>query len=329
MAALETAGAGAQARDGERRCVVDEEGQPFHRLAGADDPDEIRIPHLAAPELVGRNLGLLGEDPRRELLGRHFEREERDLCTVGGRPGLGAGAESGCGTEGDVGCERRLPHAGAARQDDQVGGVQPTQQAVEIDEAGRRAGEPAVALIGLLDHLDGAGQRRGELLPAGIDAAFFGKLVEAVLSRFDLLRRRLVERPVVGVVHHFLADADEGAAQRQVVDRPSVMLGVDHRHGGAGEAGQILTAAGLLQRLVSLEIMLESHGIGDLPALDHAEHGVVDAAVHRQEEMFRQQEGADQACGFVVDQQRAEQRLLGFEVARWGAVARRLGCRFL
>ena len=56
-----------------------------------------------------------------------------------------------------------------------------------------------------------------------------------------------------------------------------------------------------------------------------AEDGVVDATVHREEEMLRQQEGADQAGGLVVDQQRTQQRLLGFEVARRGAVARCFG----
>jgi len=207
--------------------------------------------------------------------------------------------------------------------------VKPAQQPVEIDESGRRAGEPTVALIGLLDHLDGAGERRGELLPAGVDAAVFGELVEPVLGFLDLVRRGLVERTVVGVVHHLLADGDQRAPQRQVVDRPPVVLGIDDGHGGACEPGQILAAAGFLQTLVALEIMLESHGVRDLPALDHAEDGVVDAAMHRQEEMLLQQERADQAGCLVVHQQRAQQRLLGFEVAGGRAVARRLGCRFL
>ena len=99
------------------------------------------------------------------------------------------------------------------------------------------------------------------------------------------------------------------------MDRTPIVLGVDHRHGGACKPRQIPPTASLLQRLVPLEIVLEGHGVGDLPALDHAEDGVVDAAMHRQKEMLRQQEGADQAGGFVVDQQRAEERLFGLKVA--------------
>ena len=117
--------------------------------------------------------------------------------------------------------------------------MQPAQQAVEIDEAGRRAGERPVALVGLLDHLDRTGEGRGELLPAGVDAAVFGELVEPVLGLLDLDRRGLIERPVVGVVHHLFADGDQRAAHRQVVDRTPIVLGVDHRHGGACKPRQI------------------------------------------------------------------------------------------
>ena len=100
------------------------------------------------------------------------------------------------------------------------------------------------------------------------------------------------------------------------MDGAAIVLGVDHRHGGARESGEILAAASLLQRFVLLEIVLESHGVGDLPPLDHAEDGVVNAAVHREEEVILQQESADQTGGLVVDEQRAEQRLFGFQVAR-------------
>ena len=71
--------------------------------------------------------------------------------------------------------------------------MQAAQQAIEVDEAGRRAGQRPVALVGLLDHLDGAGERRSELLPAGVDAAVFREPVELVLRLLDLFRRRLVE----------------------------------------------------------------------------------------------------------------------------------------
>ena len=61
--------------------------------------------------------------------------------------------------EGDVGGERRLAHGRAAGEDDQVGRLQAAQLAVEVREAGGDAGEAAVALVGVVGHLDGGGQR--------------------------------------------------------------------------------------------------------------------------------------------------------------------------
>ena len=49
---------------------------------------------------------------------------------------------------GDVGGERGLAHAGAAGEDDQVGGLQAAHLAVEVVQAGGEAGQLAVALIG-------------------------------------------------------------------------------------------------------------------------------------------------------------------------------------
>ena len=102
----------------------------------------------------------------------------------------------------------------------------------------------------------------------------------------------------------------------QIVDGAAVVPGVDDRHRRAGEPGKMLCAAGLLQRLVVLEAGPERHRGRDFPAPDHVQNGGVDPAVHRQEEVFRLEEGGDQMDGFVVDQQRPEKRLLGLKVAR-------------
>ena len=87
-----------------------------------------------------------------------------------------------------------------------------------------------------------------------------------------------------------------------------------------GEPGQILCAAGVLQRIVVLEVGLERHRVRDLPAPEQVQHGGVNAAVHRQEEVFRLQEDGDQMDGFVVDEKRPEKRPLGFRVVRWRPV---------
>ena len=63
--------------------------------------------------------------------------------------------------------------------------------------------------------------------------------------------------------------------------------------------------------------------VGEPALLDQPHHGREDPAMHRLVEMLRPQELRDPVIGLVVDQDRAEQRLLGFDVVRLGAEAGR------
>ena len=98
----------------------------------------------------------------------------------------------------------------------------------------------AVALIGLRRHVDGDGQGLGEALEAAVIAAGFGKFVQPALGVLDLARRRRIDRRVVGDIDHVLADGDQVAADRKVVDGAAVILGVDDRGRFGGEPGQVL-----------------------------------------------------------------------------------------
>ena len=119
----------------------------------------------------------------------------------------------------DVGGERAFAHAGAAGEDDQVGRLQAAHHAVEIVEPGGDARQLAVALVGVRRHVDRGGQRLGEALEAAVIAAGLGQLVELALGLLDLVARREIDRRVEGDVDHVLADRDQRAADRQVVDR--------------------------------------------------------------------------------------------------------------
>ena len=102
----------------------------------------------------------------------------------------------------------------------------------------------------------------------------------------------------------------------QIVDGAAVVAGVDDGHGGAGEAREVLPAAGLFQRLVVLEVGLECHRVRGLTAPDHVQHSGIDTAMHGQKEVFRLQEVYDQMDRLVVDENRPEKRLLGLQVFR-------------
>ena len=53
--------------------VVDIKRAAFQRLRGLDETAEFPFGHVAAPDLFRRHLGGFGQDPRRQLLGRHFQ----------------------------------------------------------------------------------------------------------------------------------------------------------------------------------------------------------------------------------------------------------------
>ncbi len=98
----------------------------------------------------------------------------------------------------------------------------------------------AVALVGGARHVDGGEQRRLEGVEAGVVAALLGELEQALLRLLDLRHGRLLDGRIVRDVDHVLADSDERAAEREVVDRTAVVLGVDNGGRLGGEAGQVL-----------------------------------------------------------------------------------------
>ena len=104
------------------------------------EPAVADFPHL--------DFGLFGQDTGGELLRRHFQREEQHRRAARDFRArfhvLDIGAR---GMEGHVGAQRGFAHAGPARQDQKVGGLQAAQQLVDIGEAGGDAGNAPAALL--------------------------------------------------------------------------------------------------------------------------------------------------------------------------------------
>ena len=75
---LQPAGAGAQRGDGQAGRVVDVERQALQFGRGAGQLAEFLLADLAHAQVLGADPRLLGEDASRELVGRHFEAEQRD-----------------------------------------------------------------------------------------------------------------------------------------------------------------------------------------------------------------------------------------------------------
>ena len=157
------------------------------------------------------HAGLLGNDTRCQLLGRHFQREEADDAAVG-RHGVAVGAHFASPALGDVvadiGGEGGFAHARPAGEDDEVRGLQAAHHAVEIVEARRCAGKLTVALKSVGGHVDGGSKGLGEALKTSIVPTGLGQFVEPSLGVFDLIAWRKVDRCVVRDVDHVLADLD-------------------------------------------------------------------------------------------------------------------------
>ena len=212
--------------------------------------------------------------------------------------------------------KRGLAHARAAGEDDQVGRLQAAHPGIEIGQAGGEPRQAAVALIGPRRHVDRGGERLGETLEAALVASGFGELEELALGVFDVALRRRIDRRVVGEVDHVLADGDQVAADRQIVDGAAVILGVDDGCRLGGEPRQILIDGQPGDVEVDRQEGLERHRRCQLSGADEAAGKLEDALMDRFEEVLRLKEIGDAIERFVIDEDRAEQRLLGLDVVR-------------
>ena len=172
-----------------------------------------------------------------------------------------------------------LPMAGRPARMTRSERLQAAHHAVEVVEAGRDAGELAVALEGFGGHVDGAAQCVREALEAALVAALLGEFVEAALGLLDLLAWRLVDRRVVGDVDHVLADDDELPAHGKIVDRAAVILSVDDGRRLGREAGKVMRHGHAAEILVAQERLQRDRG-RDLAGADQRARNLVDAAMH-------------------------------------------------
>ena len=131
---------------------------------------------------------------------------------------------------------------------------------------------------------------------------------------------------VEGHVDHVLADQDQLAADGEVVDGAAVVAGVDDGGGVGGEPAEILRhrQAGI-DRLGLLEEGPERDRRRLLARGDELGRGLVDLLVQRIVEMLRLEEARHAVVRLVVDEDGAEQRLLGLDVVGRGAEGQRVG----
>ena len=165
-------------------------------------------------------------------------------------------------------------------------------------------------------HVDRGGQRLGEALEAAVVAAGFGEFVKLALGVLDMALRRRLDRRVIGDVDHVLADGDQVAADREVIDGPAVVLGIDDGRRFGGQPRQILVDGQAGDIEVRRQEGLQRHRGRQLAGADQAAAKLEDALVDRLEEMLRLEEVGNAVKRLVIDEDGAEQRLLGLDIVR-------------
>ena len=302
---LQAARLRAHLEHAERGRVVDEHASLGERAERVRQAAVILLVQVAAAESVRVDARLRRQHAHEELLFRHLQAEEAD-----GLVGLDADVLR------DVEDEAGLPHRRARRDEHQVGRLQPGGHLVEIDEAGGHAGDEPLVLLQLLDRrkaaLDQIAQRHETL-------------ADAVLGDLEDRLFRPVQDHVrvflgaVGLGEDAVGRVDQVPERRLFLDDPRVVLDVGAPRHAVGQRGDVGGTADLFELARPAQFLAQRHEINRLVALAQRDHLVEDAPVRVAEEVAR----IDQLDGvverLVVNQDRAEDRLLSLEIVRQGA----------
>lgn len=202
--------------------------------------------------------------------------------------------------EGDIGGKRGLAHTGTTGQHDEVRRLQPAHAAVEVAHAGGDARQPAIALIRGIGHVDGGLDRIREAFEPAVITARFRQLEQTPLGILDLLLRGHVDRRIIGNVDHVLADRDERAAGREVVDRTAVIGSVDDGNRLARQADQITRNRYVADLFVGWQECLDRDGRRHLAHADQLRGNLEDFAVQGFVEMACLKEVRDAVIGVIV-----------------------------
>ena len=200
----------------------------------------------------------------------------------------------------------------------------------EISQAAGNARQFAVALERIGGHVERDFHRLREALEAAFIAAGFGKLVKLALGVLDLGARGKIHRRIEGDIDHVLADPDQVATQRHVVDRAAIVLRVDDRGGLGRETRQVLADRHAAEIGVGGQEGFQRDGGRDLAHPDQAGGGLENGLVDRLEEVLGFQKVGNPVERIVVHQDRAQQALLRFDIVWCAPVDRssRVGSEF-
>ncbi len=281
--------------------VVDVERRLADLLGGLDHPVPLLLRQVAGAQGGAGDVGLGRQDPQRQLLLAHLEREDAD------RQPLVEG-----GILGHVERQRGLAHAGAAGDDDQVGGAQAARLVVQVVEAGGHAdqavGGPLLEVgHGLLDDP-----------PETHEAALDRLLAQAQDRLLGPAQRLLRDQPAVETVAgDGAAGLDQPPADRALLD--DLDVGVEPPQIGQVdvERRRDRRAPPTPSRCLRLSSCACSvRRSTSVPGCLQVEHRLVDHAVALGVEILRRQPRRDRRDQARIEQHAGEHRTLGLLAVR-------------
>ena len=292
---------------GRVRAVVDKDrrlGQPRrrHRELG-----KIALAEVPGARLRAIDSRLRAQQPQHELLLGHFQREEGDAAA---RLGFGRRVRR------DVERERRLAHRGARGDHDQVGRLQARGDAVEVGEAGRHPGHHLLALVEPLDDFERLARQLVHRVERGADAAL-GDFEDFVLG----LVEELVDARgrVVGGGGDFGRGRGERAQYRLLAHDARVVGDVGGGRDAGGELGDVSRAADRFELAARAQRVGHRDGVDRLVAVRQLGHHAKDLAMRLAIEVVGVEDFEGLVDGLVLEQDRAEHRLLGLQILRRNA----------
>ncbi len=296
---LQPAGLGAQLHGADVRRVVDVHRRLGQRVHRRRDAGEVELVQETGAELLRVDVGDAREQAQDQLLLAHLQAEDTDALAL-----------AHGGVLGDVEGERRLADRGTRCDHDQVARLESRRERIEVGEAAPDARDLTAVGVQVVETVVRIVEQRLERAEAGVDA---------LLADGEQLRLGPVDR-LLDLGRILVADAGDAAGGTDEVpqhglafDDPGVLRCVDGGRRLVAQARQVGPAAHGFEVLAALERLRHGDDVDRLAALEQVEDRGIDAAVGLTVEILGPQELGDLDDGIAVDEDGAENGLLGFE----------------
>src|SRR5262245_54758722 len=163
-------------------------------------------------------------------------------------------------------------------------------------------------------HIDSGRKCLREALETAVVAAGLRQFVQSPLGILDLVAWRKVNGRIIGHVHHILADLNQRAAYREVIDSMAVIFSVDACCCFSSKPGKIMADGEPSDVDTGIKERFQRHRGRELSGPDEISRELIDLLVDRLEEMSRLKKIRYAVKSFVVDQNSTQQRLFRLDV---------------